>query len=180
MIPHSLYLTKGVGHSTEKLESFEHALRAAKIANYNLVKVSSIFPPHCKIVSRSKGVAYFSPGQIVFCVMSDCATNEPNRLIASSIGVAIPKDANVHGYLSEHHAFGQTESKAGDYAEDLAAKMLATNMGIAFDENKHWDERRRLWKLEKNIVRTANCSQSALGAKDGRWTTVVAAAILIV
>ncbi|RMH53986.1 MAG: arginine decarboxylase, pyruvoyl-dependent [Candidatus Hydrogenedentota bacterium] len=179
MVPHSIFLTKGVGRAKEKLESFENALRNARIANFNLVRVSSIFPPRCKIIPRSIGLKYFSPGEIVFCVMSDCSTNEPNRLVAASVGLAIPKDRDLHGYLSEHHAYGQTDDKAGDYAEDLAAKMLATTLGIPFDEDKSWDERRKLWKLEKNIVRTTNVTQSAIGAKDGRWTTVVAAAILI-
>lgn len=179
MIPHSIFLTHGVGRSSEKLESFENALRDAKIAAFNLVKVSSIFPPRCKVVSREKGLVHFQPGQIVFCVMSESATNEPNRLIAASIGLAIPKDQDLHGYLSEHHSYGQTDTMAGDYAEDLAAKMLATTLGIPFDQNTSWDQRRKLWKLEKNIVRTMNVTQSAIGSKDGCWTTVIAAAILI-
>jgi len=179
MIPHSIFFTKGVGRAKEKLESYENALRDACIASFNLVKVSSIFPPHCRVISREKGLAYFSPGQIVFCVLAEASTNEPSRLIAASVGLAIPKNPDSHGYLSEHHAYGQTDDKAGDYAEDLAAKMLASTMGIPFDETQSWDQRRELWKLEKNIVRTQNVTQSGLGPKDARWITCIAAAILV-
>ena len=83
-------------------------------------------------------------GSIRFCVMSRNATNEPNRLMRASVGLAIPRDSQQYGYLSEHHSFGDTEEKAGDYAEDLAATMLATTLGIEFDSSKDWDERKTI------------------------------------
>ncbi len=179
-VPKEIFLTNGVGRHKEKLQSFEFALRNAGIAEFNLVRVSSIFPPHCKIISRKAGLAKLLPGQIVFCVMSDLASDEPNRLMAASVGLAIPADHNRHGYLSEHHAFGQTENAAGDYAEDLAASMLSSTLGINSYEELHWDEKKKLWKLENQIVVTRNITQSAIGDKNKLWTTVVAAAILIV
>jgi len=87
-----------------------------------------------------------SYGSIVYCVMSRNATNEPNRLIASSVGLALPADNNAYGYLSEHHSFGETDEKAGEYAEDLAASMLATTLGIDFDQSQSWDEREQIYK----------------------------------
>jgi arginine decarboxylase len=178
-VPTKIFLTKGVGTHKEKLQSFEKALRDAQIEKYNLVRVSSIFPPNCKIVSRSKGITMNKPGQIVHCVLAEQATQEPNRLIAASIGLAMPSYKGQHGYLSEHHSFGQTEDLAGDYAEDLAACMLATTLGIEFDENVHWDERKELWKINNQIYKTTNITQSAIGDKRGNWTTVVAVAVFI-
>ncbi len=177
-VPSRIFLTKGVGRAREKLSSFELALRQAKIAEYNLVSVSSIFPPHCRLVTRAQGLKSLTPGQILFCVRSQAATNEPHRMIAASIGVAIPKDRTRYGYLSEHHAHGQNERKAGDYAEDLAAEMLATILGLDFDPDQAWDEKRELWKLSGRIVRTSNATQTAVGDKNGLWTTVVAAAVI--
>ena len=126
MVPNKIFYTKGVGVHKEKLASFEMALRAAGLAHCNLVLVSSIFPPGCKVVPKEEGLKALKPGEIVFAVYDRESNNEPNRLIAASVGVAIPADASVHGYLSEHHSFGETEEKAGEYAEDLAASMLAT------------------------------------------------------
>lgn len=178
-VPKQLFFTKGVGTHREKLTSFELALRDAKIACYNLVRVSSIFPPHCEEVSVEQGVRKLAPGQIVHCVMSECATAEPNRLVASSVGVAIPRDRARFGYLSEHHAYGQTAKVAADYAEDLAAEMLATVLGVEFNPDSSWDEKRELWKIADVIYKTKEVTQSAVGHKDGLWTTVVAAAILL-
>ena len=179
IIPKKCFLTKGVGVHQEKLTSFELALRDANIAAFNLVKVSSIFPPHCKIISKNDGLKYLTPGQVVFCVMSENATNEPNRLIAASVGIAIPKNPALHGYLSEHHAYGWTERKTGDYAEDLAAEMLATTLGVPFDSEKNWNERRGSWTISSEIVKTMNICQSAVGDRRGLWTTVVSGVVFI-
>lgn len=172
-------MTKGVGKHREKLASFEMALRNAHIAEFNLVRVSSIFPPHCQIISRRAGLKHLTPGQITHVVMSEASTNEPHRLIAASVGVAVPKDPNQYGYLAEHHSYGQTDDIAGDYAEDLAASMLATILGVDFDPDASWDEKRELWRISGEIVVTRNITQSAIGDKKGLWTTVIAAAVLI-
>jgi arginine decarboxylase len=179
MIPKRMFLTKGVGRHRDRLTSFEQALRNAGIAQLNLVKVSSIFPPKCKLVSREQGLTALSAGQITYAVLSENATNEPHRLIAASVGVAIPKDSHQHGYLSEYHSFGETEQKAGDYAEDLAASMLATILDVDFDPDASYDTKREIWKISGKIVRTRNITQSAIGDKRGLWTTVLAGAIFI-
>jgi arginine decarboxylase len=179
MVPIKLFFTKGVGVHKDYLTSFELALRDAGIAPFNLVTVSSIFPPGCKKITREEGLKYLSPGEIVFCVMARNATSEPNRLIAASVGCAIPSDPLQHGYLSEHHPFGETDAKTGEYAEDLAATMLATTTGIEFNPDTAWDEREQLYKASGKIIRTTNITQSALGNKDGLWTTVLSAAVFI-
>jgi len=176
-VPKKVFLTKGVGKDKEKLTSFERALRNAGIAYLNLVNISSIFPPQCKLISKTEGISLLRPGQITFVVMSKNFTNEPHRLITSSVGLAIPKDPNQYGYLSEHESFGETEEKAGDYAEDLAATMLATILGLEFDPNSSYDEKKQIWRMSNQIVKTTNITQSAIGDKNGLWTTVVSAAV---
>jgi arginine decarboxylase len=166
-----------VGTHKEELRSFELALRDAGIEKANLVHVSSILPPRCKIISRTQGLKELTPGGITFCVLARCSTNEPRRLIVASIGCAIPSDRNQYGYLSEHHAYGQTEKEAGDYAEDLAAAMLASTLGIEFDEDKSWDERKEIYRISDKIVRSSNVTQSNI-VKTG-WSTVVAAAVFL-
>src|SRR6185295_10970030 len=179
MIPKKIFYTKGVGVHREKLASFEMALRVAGLAHCNLVLVSSIFPPGCKVVSKEEGLKALRRGEIVFAVYDRESNNEPNRLIAASVGLAIPADSSMHGYLSEHHSFGETDEKAGEYAEDLAASMLATTVGIEFNPEMDWDEREQIFKMSGKIVRTTNITQSAVGNKDGLWTTVFAAAVFI-
>jgi len=151
----------------------------AGIEKCNLVSVSSIFPAGCKKISKEEGIKLIDPGQITFCVMARNSTNEPNRLIASSIGVALPKDDTQYGYISEHHPYGETEKIAGDYAEDIAAQMLATTLGLEFDPETAWDEREQLYKASGQIYKTFNITQSAEGDKTGIWTTVIAAAVML-
>jgi len=179
MIPTKIFLTKGVGAHKDKLASFELALRDAGIEKCNLVCVSSIFPPNCKMISKDEGVKLLNPGEITYCVMARNESNELNRLISASIGLAIPKNGDQYGYLSEHHAFGEKGEKAGEYAEDLAATMLATTLGIEFNSDTAWEEREQEYKASGYIFKTTNITQSAEAHKSGLWTTVIAAAVFI-
>ncbi len=179
LIPRNLFFTKGCGIHRDKLQSFELALRSAGIEKFNLVRVSSIFPPNCKVIPRKRGLERLRPGQIVYTVMARNQTNEPNRLVAASIGLAVPAVRTGYGYLSEHHAFGQTSTIAGDYSEDLAATMLATTQGIEFNPEKAWDERKQVYKASGKVYRTSNVTQTARGDKNGRWTTVITAAVFV-
>ena len=179
IIPKTMFFTKGVGYHRNKLQSFELALRQAGIEKCNLVYVSSIFPPDCKIISRQAGINKLKPGQITFVVLSREETNEPNRLISSAIGLARPKDKKQYGYISEHHARGETMRKSGDFAEDLAATMLASTLGIELDPNDAWDDRKQVYKVGKRLFISRSIAQSAKGHKDGLWTTVVTAAVFL-
>ena len=178
-VPKAIFFTIGVGVHKDRLSSFELALRDAGIEKANLVTVSSIFPPYCREISRKEGQKLIMPGQIVHCVMARQDTNEPNRLIAASIGLAVPSDPEQYGYLSEHHSYGETEKIAGDYAEDLAATMLATTLGIDFDADKAWSERDQTFKMAKEVLKTRNVVQSAIGHRKGLWSTVVALGVFI-
>ena len=179
MVPKRIFFTKGVGKHRERLTSFELALRDAGIAAQNLVRVSSIFPPNCKLVPRKQGLKYLSPGEVVFAVVAENSTREPHRLIAAGIGLALPADKSMYGYLSEHHSFGETEEVAGEYTEELAAEMLATTLNVEFDPDLSWDEKKEVYRISNKIVRTMNVTQSAVGDKRGLWSSVLAAAILI-
>jgi len=180
VVPTKVFLTKGIGRSNTQLGSFEEALRDAGIAYCNLVYVSSIFPPGAEYIKRDEGIRELNPGQIVFCVMSKLSSCEPSRKISASVGLALPKDRRTwHGYLSEHHSFGQSKQEAGDYAEDLAASMLASTLGIEFDADAAWNSKEEHFKMSGKIVKTTNTTATAEVDKNGRWTTVIATAVLL-
>ena len=178
-VPRYMFFTKGVGFAKEKLASFENALREARIAHFNLVSGSSIFPPHCNIIDIETGLSRLEAGEITHCVMAREQSKEAGRRLVASIGLALPANKGHYGYLSEHHGFGQTETEAGEYAEDLAASMLANTLGIEFDADKDYDERRDIYKMSGKIVESEHTSVGALGAEGNQWTTVVAAAIFV-
>ncbi|MCX7855335.1 MAG: arginine decarboxylase, pyruvoyl-dependent [Anaerolineae bacterium] len=179
LIPRKMFFTRGIGVHKQQLTSFEMALREAGIAHFNLVRVSSIFPPFCQVISREEGLALLQPGEIVFVVLAEMSTNEPGRRIAAAVGMARPADPTKYGYLSEHHAFGQTEQEAADYAEDLAATMLATTLGIPFDPERDYNERKEQYAMGGEIVDSTSIAMATTAEPGGVWTTVVAAAVLI-
>ncbi len=178
LVPTKVFLTKGVGRHRYQLKSFEEALRKAGVAHQNLVQVSSIIPPKCKIISREKGLTMLVPGEICHCVLAKADTDEHERLIASSVGIAIPKDGSRWGYLSEVHGFGMNSKEAADMAEDLAAEMLGTTLGLELDPDQAWSEKEQLYKTSGLIIRTSNTTQTARGSK-GLWTTTVAIAVFL-
>jgi arginine decarboxylase len=179
LLPKEAFFTKGVGRHRNKLQSFELALRSAGIEVCNLVRVSSIFPPRCKVIAKKQGLGRLKPGQITYCVLAEAATNEPSRLIGAGIGLAVPADGEQYGYISEHHGYGMVERRLSDLVEDMAATMLATTLGIEFDPETAYDERKEIYNMSGKIVRTHACVQTAEGDKNGLWTTVVAAAVLL-
>lgn len=178
-VPKEVFFTKGTGRHKEKLRSFELALRDAGIQHQNIVLISSIFPPKCKIISAKKGLRKIIPGQVTYCVFATNATNEKSRLIAASVGLAVPEDKNAYGYLSEYHGSGADEETAGEYAEDLAASMLASSLGIEFNDKDAYDYKKNVFKLSGKIIKTTNITQSAVGIHNGTWTTVFAGAVFI-
>ena len=178
LVPVKVFLTKGVGRHRYQLKSFEEALRQAGVAQQNLVQVSSILPPKCKIIAHENGLKSLVPGQISYCVMARSDTNEHGRLIASSIGIAVPKDRNKWGYISEVHGHGMNKPEAADMAEDLAADMLGTTLGLEVDPDKAWSEKEQVYKASGLIIRTSNITQTARGQKE-LWTTTVAIAMLL-
>jgi arginine decarboxylase len=179
MIPKKIFFTKGVGKHKFELQSFELALRSAGIAKCNIVNVSSIIPPKCKIIPKEKGVNELSTGQITYCVISRNSTNESNRPVGAAIGVAIPKKQDSYGYISEYHSYDEANKEIGDHAKDLAASMLATTLGLEFDSDKAWDERKQAYEMSGRIIRSQSIVQTALGDQKGLWTTVVAAAVFL-
>ena len=118
-VPKKIFLTKGVGFHKEKLASFELALREAGIAPLNLITVSSILPPNCKFIDKGEGVKLLKPGQVVPVVLAKSESNIPSTLVSSGVGVAVPRDKEHYGYLSEHHCTAKDDVKMEEYVEEL-------------------------------------------------------------
>jgi arginine decarboxylase len=176
-IPTSVFLTKGIGIHRHRLTSFELALRDADIEQQNLVSISSILPPRCRLISREEGVATLRPGEITFSVLARAETDEPGRRTHASIGLARPADPDMYGYIAEHHGCGMTAEQSGEYTEDLAATMLASTLGIEFDPGAAWNERKKLYEHSQLIIDSLSITAAAEGDDAGLWTCTIAAAV---
>ena len=179
LVPSHVFFTKGAGKHHNRLQGFELALRKAGIEQCNLVRVSSILPPGCKIISRAKGLKDLRPGQITFVVLAEASTSEPSRMVGAGVALAQPAAGEQYGYISEHHGFGLKQNRLADLVEDMAATMLATTLGIEFSPETAYDDRKEIYRMSGKIVRTRACVQTGEGDKDGLWTTVVAAAVFL-
>jgi len=177
-VPKRAFFTTGIGYHKTKLQSFELALRDAGIEKLNLVYVSSILPPHCEIISVEEGQKALLPGQITFCVMARNATKEKERLLGASVGVAFPAEQRNYGYISEHTAYGEDEQEVGDFAEDLAATMLATTLGVDFDPETGYEERRNIYMMSGKII-DSDSAPCVTKGRAGLWTTTISAVVFL-
>jgi arginine decarboxylase len=174
-----MFLTHGVGVHRHALTAFEFALRDADIEQQNLVYVSSIVPPRCEVITREAGLQLLKPGDITFCVMARAETNEFGRHVCASLGLARPADPDMYGYISEQHGFGMTAQASGEEAEDLAATMLASTLGLDFDPEAAWNARKQIYEHSSLIIDSTSITSAAECGVDDRWTCVIAAAVFL-
>jgi arginine decarboxylase len=177
--PKRVFLTKGVGVHRHALTAFEFALRDADIEQQNLVYVSSILPPRCEVIHRDEGVEALKPGDITFCVMARAETNEFGRHVYASLGLAKPSDPDMYGYISEIHGYGMAAEASGEQAEDLAATMLASTLGLDFDPEAAWNERKQSYEHSGVIIGSTSITAAAVCGPGDRWTCVIAAAVFL-
>lgn len=181
LVPKKIFFVKGKGFSTNsELRSFEQALRDAGIEKFNIVKVSSIIPPHCEEVSKEEGLKELKVGQIVYSVMSRISSNKKNKVICASIGVAKPVNEEDYGYLSEKHSIDIEPRKVAKRTKELAAEMLVTTHGFSYDPQLVFSEKTENFKLNEKTIELKSITESALINLDYEWATVMAAAIFIV
>ena len=178
LVPTKVFLVRGQGSHKEKLVSFEIALRQAGIAPFNLVRVSSIFPPRAEYIPKAAGLKLLDPGQILFVVLSENATDVPRELVTASIGMAVPDDPSRYGYLAEHSDNGKSARETGLHTEYLAAEMLATKLGEKLKEPPRGKLPKAFHVSNGLSLTTRSVTQGARG-KAGLWTTAIAAAVLI-
>jgi arginine decarboxylase len=177
-VPKKVFLTKGVGIHAERLNSFEEALRDARISPMNLVKVSSIVPPHCELVGREEGLKLLSPGQITFCVMSRCESDEEGRLLAAAVALLLPENGDDYGYISEYHGYGKKLDEVEDWVCDQAAELYASAKGFKINWRRAWSQEDFKYTLEERKYSPKYVASVAGGVK-GKWVTTVAAAVFI-
>lgn len=103
-------LVSSVGKGSQELSSFDDALFQSKIANYNLVKISSILPAGAKQCKAIK----LKEGSILPTAYAHITTKEKGEQIAAAIAVGIPQSSKHVGVImefSEHCDKTQAEKR---------------------------------------------------------------------
>lgn len=183
VVPNRVFLTKGVGVGDHPLTSREMALTDAGVEKVNLLKASSIIPPHCPIISREEGREGLIMGQMTFAIMAEATTNEPHKLISAAIGIAKPEDEDEYGFFTEieqEQGFGKTAEKAGEEVRRLAIMNLALSWRDQdFKLEKEWRPDKKLYRIKNKNVHLSDMTESTRGHKDGLHTTVFVGAIFL-
>ena len=155
-------------------------LRDAGIAGTNLVLISSIFPPQAKLISRKEGLKKIKRLDKFYLQFIQKIKQMNHIEYVLHLWVLLNQKTSLDmDIFLNTNLLDKMKLQAGDYAEDIAAQMLASSLGIPFDADKAWNEKRQQWSISGEIYKTHNITQTTKGDKDGKWTTVFAAAVLL-
>lgn len=105
--PTRFALVVGRSEGQTPLTAFDGALLDAGVANVNLVKVSSILPPHARPLDRLT----LPPGALVPIAYGRLVAAEPGRRIAAAVAVGRGAD-DQFGMIMEHTAYGSADEVA--------------------------------------------------------------------
>lgn len=121
-----LHITSGIGTGPTTLAAFDSALNNAGIANYNILRLSSVVPPNSKIIRHgNKGIpAEAMPGgwgDRLYAVMAEQREDNPNTEAWAGIGW-VQDPETKKGLFVEHE--GSSEAKVrSDITQSLEALM---------------------------------------------------------
>lgn len=101
-VPTQYYFARGCAEGFTELNAFDAALINAGVGNTNLVRMSSILPPHCEEVPPVK----LPQGSLVPVAYSAISSSEPGAVITAAVAVAYPEDEDHCGLIMEYHDFG--------------------------------------------------------------------------
>lgn len=119
--PTQYFLVSGASDGYTPLNAFDGALLQAGIGNTNIVKMSSIVPPHCQLVAPVP----LPPGALVPAAYASITSDIPGEMISAGVAVALPEDENQNGLIMEYSAKGDRRK-----IEEIVRNMAAEGMKL--------------------------------------------------
>lgn len=104
--PLEITVRTGSGEGRTLLSAFDAALLAAGVANFNLIRLSSIIPPIGRL-TRTTTPLPGGYGDRLLCVYASAYADHPGEHVWAGLGWTI--DAAGNGLFVEHHA-GSSET----------------------------------------------------------------------
>lgn len=118
-VPRNFFIVSGTGQGYTPLNAFDAALGASGIGDLNLVKVSSIVPPHCTQV-EPRAIA---PGTLIATAYAAKTSTLHGEVIAAGVAVGLPEDKERAGVIMEYSALGHRE-EIEEIVRTMAQKAL--------------------------------------------------------
>jgi len=125
-----IYIASGIGTGPTQLSAFDAALNDAGVANYNLIRLSSVIPPQTDVEVHSNGLQSKELpggwGDRLYVVMAEKRVDTPNTEAWAGIGWVKDKETGK-GLFVEHE--GESQSKVrSDITQSLEALMATRNV----------------------------------------------------
>jgi arginine decarboxylase len=120
-VPTKYYFARGCAEGFTELNAFDAALLNAGVGNTNLVRMSSILPPHCEEVPPVE----LPQGSLVPVAYSAISSSEAGEVITAAVAVAYPEDEDHCGLIMEYHGFGPK-----DVVEEKVRRMALEGMNF--------------------------------------------------
>ncbi len=124
-----IQISSGLGTGPTKLAAFDSSLNAAGVANFNLLKLSSVIPPKSEIVIRKDGEPSKVPGNWgdkLYVVMAETRVDTPN--VEAWAGIGWVQDKKTRRGLFVEHEGNSEEAVRRDIKQSLEALMATRNV----------------------------------------------------
>jgi arginine decarboxylase len=125
--PTHYFLVSGASEGFTPLNAFDGALLSAGIGDTNLVKMSSIVPPRCQLISPVP----LPPGSLVPTAYASISSDIPGEIISSAVAVALPKEPHYPGLIMEYSGRGTKVD-----IEETVRRMALEGMKLRMRETK--------------------------------------------
>lgn len=135
-LPEKFFFVSGHSEGFSKLNSFDGALLDAGIGNTNLIKMSSIVPPHC----RKTRICSIPQGSFLPVAYASITSDMTGEYIAAGVASAIPDNRELAGVIMEYSARGRkrdVEAIVRKMAEEAMKMRSIRNFTIESKSVEH-------------------------------------------
>lgn len=123
-----IQVVSGLGSGPTTLSAFDAALNHAGVANYNLIRLSSVIPPNTTITPKDTPATDLPGewGDKLYVVMAEQRADSPNTEAWAGIGWVQEKESGK-GLFVEHEGLSE-KTVRDDITQSLTALMATRNV----------------------------------------------------
>src|SRR5215211_6753131 len=184
--PTRVFFSTGVGFHKIQRVAIQRAMEQAGVNDLNLVKLTSVIPPTCEVITPERGLRLLSPGAIAFAVIAQGETNEPHQRVTAALTWAEPLGDGLPGYITEieeDQTMGKSEATARDESGEALVTIVAERLGVEANAKRIWENRGRdrYVRIGGRRIRVGSVVSSAVGPEqqDGEQRYAVALAVAV-
>ncbi len=133
-------IVKGTGSGKTKIAAFDNALWDAGIANYNLIRLSSVIPEDSDVVVEKVDRNEQEHGHKLYVVIAEGFETAPGKKAVAGLGWVTANHTKGKGIFVEH--FGRDRKGVADYIENTISSMTS------YRPEEHGDIRMEFSEIE--------------------------------